>query len=766
MILGKRQLVEARCPCIKRRKPSECDCLHHTFVELNLLAWDVAREGVRAAAREKGVDPCPSSSCVIHGPARRAPMLVAAAVEQECAAWEAAAAGAAEEAGADDRAATFHLVTAQRRCVQAEAARAVARAAAYDSMSKSEHHLRAALLPCGKKPLADMHVTGARPFEMYPKACALGNCPNKLWRGRDACGWGRRFGEGCPMDAGDQLITMQRWEQKLRGKKVDEEGEVKQSFALELVPHTLTGREFYKTMKDFVTETYLAHDWRTTWTAQAHRIYEDKKSGARRDAALTVRDVAVAVACATARTAALLVQIAPILARFPVNFGRIGTAIVGDGAGMVTTYQYKHLTHTWAAIARVAAAGALSSAIHADKCADAASTAIEVQAVLARTVSVQSDYAAQIETQRSRTATCATRERHNLLVSVVGFKPYRVWAEKSKQWVYKQRVYVFYALHKAGFKPSARSFNVVQEDIDHWLKYGAMRHGEWFMGGERLPGGDHRQPLPAGSKLREAPRRPPDFPEMEVHRDKFDGCPNQFSYGTNYHQIAEWHSKTSEWHLPAVADAAVEASEAQAICDAAEEAAQDALANAFAAAASADPVVTEDAHALAAAAVSDYLRLSAIASSANIAALTIAKNKGGILRSGNKLIEYEGKGPCDGYSNVPKHALRQAIESGALIDPGTRELVLYMAEHKPEPSIPKERKNGWEAVDRYVWGYMDTARFTKTAVPDAESWKGSKSSHEYFGGCVDRQHAEHDGPLQVGSQICFIAAVREPLYKP
>ena len=83
--------------------------------------------------------------------------------------------------------------------------------------------------------------------------------------------------------------------------------------------------------------------------------------------------------------------------------------------------------------------------------------------------------------------------------------------EKSKRWVYKQHVDIFYAFHKAGFKPSASSFNVVQEDIDSFLKYGAVRHGEWFTSGARLPGGDHSQPLPDG--LRDAPRRPPDFPE-------------------------------------------------------------------------------------------------------------------------------------------------------------------------------------------------------------------------------------------------------------
>ena len=252
VILGKRQLVEARCRCIKRRKPSECDCLHHTFVELNLHAWDVAREGTRAAARAKGVSPCPDA-CPIHGPTRLAPLLAALAAEQERITWEDALAGAAEAAGADERAAAMECATAWRREADTAVQATAQRAAAYDSMSKSEHHLRAALLPCGKQPLADMDVTGAPPFKMYPKACALGNCPNKLWRGRVACGWDRRFGSGCPMDVGDQMITMQRWEQKLRGTKVDDEGVVKQSYSLELVPHTLTGRAFYQVMETFVT---------------------------------------------------------------------------------------------------------------------------------------------------------------------------------------------------------------------------------------------------------------------------------------------------------------------------------------------------------------------------------------------------------------------------------------------------------------------------------------------------------------------------------
>lgn len=765
IILGKRQLVEARCPCIKRRKPSECDCLHHTFVEVNLHAWDAAREGARAAAREKGINPCPKpNSCPVHGPAQRAPLLAALAAEQEKTAWEVALAGAAEVVGMEERATVMEHATTWRQEMATTAMAMVDRAIAYDSMSKSEHHLRAALLPCGKHGFPDMNITGAPPFEMYSKACAFGNCPNKLWRGRNACGWEQRFGSGCPMDVGDQWITMQRWEQKLRGRKVDDEGNVKQSFSLELVPHTLTGREFYNELRANVTETYLPHDWRTTWTEQAHRVYEDKKSGAASDDAVATWDADVAAAAVAAKLAAtaerlatLLSSVAPILARFAVNFGPMGTAVLSNGA-RVTTYCFRYLPGTFRALARVASSSAASYAIAAANSARSAKdsesmarTALEVYTTLARSVSVQSDYAAQVETQRSRTATCATRERHNLLVSVVGYKPYKVWIEKSRRWVYKQHVDVFYAFHKAGFKPSARSFNVVQEDIDHWLKYGTMRHGEWFMGGERLPGGDHRLPLPVGSKLRNASRRPPDFPEMIARKDKTDGCPNQFSYGTNYHQIAEWLSKTAEWHAPAVATATLEAKEAHAIARVAEEEADAALATAYLAAASADDAIVEDAIATAAVAVSASFKLSASSTMAAAIASDISSSTAGIMRSGNKLIEYEGKGSCDGYSNVPKHAIRHAIESGALIEPGTRELVLYLAEHKPEPSIPKAKKNGWEAVDRYFWGYVDTIRFTKALVPNADSWKGSKSFHEYTGRCVARQRAESEGPLQVCS---------------
>mmetsp|Transcript_13518 Transcript_13518/g.40035 ORF Transcript_13518/g.40035 Transcript_13518/m.40035 type:complete len:184 (-) Transcript_13518:305-856(-) len=129
----------------------------------------VGRRARGLAAREKGVSPCPDT-CPIHGPARRAPMLAELAAEQERSAWEAASAGAAEEAGADERTAAMELASMRRREADAAASAAAERATAYDSMSKSEHHLRVALLPCGKQTFNDMNVTGTRRLARWATA--------------------------------------------------------------------------------------------------------------------------------------------------------------------------------------------------------------------------------------------------------------------------------------------------------------------------------------------------------------------------------------------------------------------------------------------------------------------------------------------------------------------------------------------------------------------------------------------------------------------
>ena len=113
-----------------------------------------------------------------------------------------------------------------------------------------------------------------------------------------------------------------------------------------------------------------------------------------------------------------------------------------------------------------------------------------------------------------------------------------------------------------------------------------------------------------------------------------------------------------------------------------------------------------------------------------------------------------GKGPPDGYNNMPRLAVGAALRSGELINPGTRELVVYCAIHKPTPSTAKAWKHGWWAADDFVWAFYDTALFTKTAVPEALGYNGSRENHRHVGMCRDVETAHRDGTLQASAMWC------------
>ena len=384
----------------------------------------------------------------------------------------------------------------------------------------------------------------------------------------------------------------------------------------------------------------------------------------------------------------------------------------------------------------------------------------------------------------------------------------------------------------------------MQEDIDHFLLHGKFLHGEWFLEGQRCPGGDHSEPLPAG--LSERPPASADFPEMRQRLDIFDGCPNQFAYGDNFYQIAVWRAKTASWAKHRLADAcdaaaaassAAAASAAVAAAAAASAAAADetrwtafartipiaarpaaaaatthrlsaaaarhahklassaadtaAAAHLFSgatvlspaaaaaaadsakatcrlAAAAASAASTAEAGSLysveraaicAAASMASAASASATIASAAAAAVAEAYNPlavveglrtsaaaaaaiaaspalDGVVRLAIKLVEHHGKSGCDGNSNTPVLALKHAIEHDLMgPNPGSRQLVHFLAEHKPFTSTPKASKRGWEAISRLFYGYMNTAKFTKLVVADADGSKfGDSKKHSSFVG--------------------------------
>lgn len=291
-------------------------------------------------------------------------------------------------------------------------------------------------------------------------------------------------------------------------------------------------------------------------------------------------------------------------------------------------------------------------------------------------LTVRADYAAQIESMRARHATCTTKERHNMCVYVCGFKPYneevfvarRGKRPEQTKVVRKQHVYVFYAFHKAGYRPDARTYNILAEDVTHFLKHGNFLHGEAFNRGQRIPGGDHRAELPEWCS--DAPLAPPVHPALERETHIVDGCAAQFAGRNNYYQVAVWKTKT------------------------------------------------------------------------------------GVVRRQCTLTAMMGKSICDGLSNPIAGEIKMAVQRGDSINPGTRSLVLHLAQHKPTPVQAKVKKEGWWAVSEIFYLWYESDRFKVTVVPEAKGFSGSKEKHSLAGICADAEKARLEGPLHVGHVFC------------
>ena len=336
------------------------------------------------------------------------------------------------------------------------------------------------------------------------------------------------------------------------------------------------------------------------------------------------------------------------------------------------------------------------------------------------------DYAAVLDTPREKSGTCSVPERSNELVVAMGYKPYMQTVETprrgkrpaSSKEVRKQHVDVFFAFHSSGYKPDARSYNTAAEDIDSFLKYGRVRHGEWFLECQRLPGGDHSRELPEG--FSERPEQPPDFPEYVRKLSIKDGCAMQFDGKDNYHQVAEWKGKT----------VASEAEKAQAA-----------------------RVAEAAAVAMSAAAEEDKVAAMQVVARAQ-AGVKAVDDTSGIGRVDWKLETMHGKNVCDPLSNMPKRTLEEAIERGDILKVGTREKVIYLALHRPTPEAAKMWKDGWWTVGRIFWGYFEHRQFTALNVPRAIGFKDSHEMHLFAGLGSDAEEARINGPIAARGNVC------------
>ena len=275
---------------------------------------------------------------------------------------------------------------------------------------------------------------------------------------RQACGYTNQFGTGCPLERSDDRMSWWDWQQMPRGSNA----EGQPSYAPEWMPQHGTRREFATAFWPRAA-TWVAHTRRDRLGKQGLRVFEDRKSGRHRDAAHARLEAAdAAAAAARLRHDALrLVALNDPQVVCVLHEAENSSAMPGAPA-TATSLLHTSYTRTLAALAALAHREAEQPVREVREARTRAEAADAVHAAAARTATVQSDYAAQLETQRKYTATCASRERHNFLVTIVGYKPYKQeppppGASRRKRPAgqleeYRQHVDVFFAFHVAGFK--------------------------------------------------------------------------------------------------------------------------------------------------------------------------------------------------------------------------------------------------------------------------------------------------------------------------
>ena len=142
------------------------------------------------------------------------------------------------------------------------------------------------------------------------------------------------------------------------------------------------------------------------------------------------------------------------------------------------------------------------------------------------------------------------------------------------------------------------------------------------------------------------------------------------------------------------------------------------------------------------------------AEAAHAAVVTVEAQTSGIGRVDWKLETMHGKNVCDPLSNMPARTLGQAIERGDVLLVGTREKVIYLAQHRATPAMAKMWKDGWWTVGRIFWGYYDHKQFTALNVPRAVGFKGSHEMHMFAGLGADADEARLNGPLTARGNPC------------
>ena len=115
-------------------------------------------------------------------------------------------------------------------------------------------------------------------------------------------------------------------------------------------------------------------------------------------------------------------------------------------------------------------------------------------------------------------------------------------------------------------------------------------------------------------------------------------------------------------------------------------------------------------------------------------------------RNGTSVVDLSqaschGKSYADGASNVPTCHLRQAAKDNEPVHPGTRGLVVFLADKMRKPASSKT--DAWMSVDEYLIAFYPEDAFNEALYKAKKGYEGSSKDHFYTNSGLHRLGARH-----------------------
>ena len=122
-------------------------------------------------------------------------------------------------------------------------------------------------------------------------------------------------------------------------------------------------------------------------------------------------------------------------------------------------------------------------------------------------------------------------------------------------------------------------------------------------------------------------------------------------------------------------------------------------------------------------------------------------------------VSAHGKNIGDGLGNKVKDRLAQGVMNGRLVETGTRNHVLYLAQHHPAPKLDDGMKDGLWTPQRIFYGFYDDELMSKKHA-HFKPYSPSKCYHCRVGPCKSLDTVMKSGPIVARKCFCACPSCR------